>query len=80
MGDLLLSLFYYFLVTFVVFNVPIRFLFMCERWYYVVMSFFQFVFAWRKKKAFVSTEIHPKPMSSTQGIKSLKALVISIKG
>lgn len=43
------------------------------------MSFFQFAFAWIKK-GFVSTEIHPKPMSSTQGIKSLKALVISIQG
>ena len=51
---------------------------MCERWYYLVMSFY---FSWRLlgKNVFVSTEIHPKPMSSTQGIKSLIALVMSIK-
>lgn len=52
-----------------------RFLFMCERWYYLVMSFFLL-----GKNVSVSTEIHPKPMSSTQGINSLIALVISRKG
>lgn len=55
MGDLSL-LFYFFLVTFVVFNVPII-LFMCERWYFLVMSFFFFfsfhlVFCSGKEKRF----------------------------
>lgn len=41
------------------------------------MSFFSWCLL--GKNIFVCIEFHPKPMSSTQGIKSLKALVISIK-
>lgn len=79
MGDLSLLLFYFSLVTFVFFNVLISTdFYLCVKagiiWYVL------FVVGVGLAKMFVSTEIHPKPMSSTQGIKSLKALVISIKG
>lgn len=49
---------------------------MCERWCYIVMFFYSVGVYSAKTFLF---EFHPKPMSSTQGIKSLKALVISIK-